>query len=96
MMAHTRKTMQNILYLQCSSTSISSKAVGMAIVENGVLSDGPAKPEDWPYKSVLDAIRAGWRVVQFPIIAAAPLDAQLKYVPCEFILEKIVGVDEHE
>lgn len=79
---------QDLLYLQCNSTSIASKAIGMAIVENGVLSDGPANTEDWPYKTVLEAINAGWRVIQFPVIVAGSASRGLQYVPCEFILER--------
>ena len=88
----TVKTRQNILYLQCGTTSITSKAIGMAIVDNGVLSDGPIDPKDWPYKTVLEAINDGWRVIQFPLITTATVDNRLRYVPCEFILEKIVEV----
>lgn len=83
-----RVALQNLLYLQCRSTSIHSKVLGMSILENGVLSDGPDDPEQWPYKTVLDAIKDGWWVVQFPAIDSATLNGKQCYVPCEFILEK--------
>ena len=35
------KTVQDILYLQATTTSPTSEVVGMRIIENGEISDGP-------------------------------------------------------
>ena len=50
--------------------------------------DGPADPEEWPYRTVVEAIRDGWRVIQFPNLALL-LDEKRSYgLGCEFILER--------
>lgn len=49
-----------------------------------------------PYKSVLDAMHDGWRVVQFPVqFPAYPgMETVTSYLRWEYILEKIVEVEE--
>lgn len=79
---------QDLLYLQTNSTALSASVHGMALVENGEISDGPQDPEDWPYKTPLQAMRDGWRIVQFPNMALM-LDESRSYgLGCEFILER--------
>ena len=83
-----RKRRQDLLYLQTRSTSIDYPVLGMRILENGVLSDGPRDPEDWPYKTVLEAVNDGWRIIKFPEMALL-LDESRSYgLACEFILER--------
>src|SRR5712692_2305295 len=60
---------QDLLYLQAGSTSLASGALGMALVQNGRIVDVPDNPNDWPYKTPLEALRDGWRVIQFPNLA---------------------------
>ena len=55
---------QDLLYLQAGSTSLNADVIGMRIVQDGEVSDGPADPDDWPYQTVIDAIRDGWRIVK--------------------------------
>ena len=80
--------MQDILYLQASSTSPTSEVVGMRTIENGEISDGPHDPNDWPYQTVLDAIRDGWRVIKFPEMALMLDDSRTFGLGFEFILER--------
>ena len=87
-LAQTEPRYQDLLYLQTSSTSLNSSAHGMAILLNGELSDGPADPEDWPYKTPLEAIRDGWRVLQFPNMALIMDESKAYGLGCEFILER--------
>ncbi len=78
---------QSLLYLQTSTTWVEDKVIGMVIVENGAVSDGPDDPAKWPYKTVLEAIKDGWRVIRFPV--QMPVGSSYdSHVPCEFILEK--------
>ena len=57
---------QDLLYLQTNNTSVASQIVGMALVQNGeVVADLP-DADHWPYATVLDAIRDGWRIISFP------------------------------
>ena len=79
---------QDLLYLQTNSSSPTAPVIGMRIIENGESSDGPADPDHWPYQSVLEATRDGWRVIKFPEMALM-LDESRQYgLGCEFILER--------
>ena len=79
---------QDLLYLQATSTSLSSQVNGMILIEDGEISDGPENPDDWPYQTVLDAIRDGWRVIFFPNLALMMDESRTYGLGCEFILEK--------
>ena len=57
---------QRLLYLQASSTLVTSPVEGMSIVDSDGVNDGPDNPNDWPYQTVYDAICDGWRVIKFP------------------------------
>ena len=79
---------QDLLYLQTSGTSLSSKVHGILLVENGQVSEISSNPDDWPYQSVLEAIRDGWHVIQFPNMALLMDESRTYGLGCEFILEK--------
>jgi hypothetical protein len=77
---------QDLLYLQTMNTSVSSPVRGMVRVINGRLDEGPE--EEWPYRCVLDAIRDGWRVIQFPDLLLLMDETRAQGLGCEFILER--------
>lgn len=79
---------QDLLYLQASNTSVQSPVHGMLLVQDGEVSEGPPDPDAWPYKTVLDAIRDGWRVISFPNLALLLDDSHTYGLGYEFILEK--------
>ena len=79
---------QDVLYLQANSSSPTSAVLGMRIIENGEISDGPSNPDDWPYQTVLDALRDGWRIIGFPDLTPAPDDNRTYGLGYEFILER--------
>lgn len=80
--------LQDLLYLQTSSASPNSEVIGMRLIKSGVASDGPENPDDWPYQTLVDAIRDGWRVIKFPE-QALMLDENRTYgLGLEFILER--------
>ena len=54
---------QDLLYIQTSSTALTSNIHGMSLLEDGEII-GPELP--FLYHTPLDAIRDGWRVIQFP------------------------------
>ena len=61
----------------------------MMLVEDGQLIEGPADPAAWPYQTVLEAIRDGWRVISFPNMALLAIDeTELHGFGFEFILER--------
>ncbi|MCE2466667.1 MAG: hypothetical protein J4G06_01490 [Caldilineaceae bacterium] len=79
---------QDLLYLQCSTTSVTSQVLGVQLVANGEVQPEPDRVADFPYQSVLEAMRDGWRVLQFPNMALL-LDEERTYgLGCEFILER--------
>ena len=79
---------QDLLYLQAEGSSLGSNLLGMRIVENGEMWDGPEDPEDWPYKTVLDAVRDGWRIIKFPELALMLDDKRSYGLGCDFVLER--------
>ncbi len=79
---------QDLLYLQGTNTSLTSPVNGMLLMEGGEIAEEMPDAEDWPYQTVLEAVRDGWRVVQFPNLAVL-LDESRSYgLGCEFILER--------
>jgi hypothetical protein len=79
---------QDLLYLQAGSTSIASGIVGMSMIRNGEVTPDLPGPDQWPYKTVLDAIRDGWRVISFPNQALLLDESRTYGLGCEFILER--------
>ena len=83
-----RNRRQDLLYLHTRSTSIDYPVLGMKILENGVLSDGPRDPDEWPYKTVVEAVNDGWRIIKFPEMALLLDESRSFGLGCEFILER--------
>jgi len=81
--------MQDLLYLQTASTSVASRVQGMSMVIGGTVVEPPSDPNEWPYKTVLEAIRDGWRIVSFPNLALMMDEKKTYGLGCEFILEKM-------
>jgi hypothetical protein len=80
---------QDVLYLQAVTTSPGAAVVGMLLVEDGELREGPPNPEDWPYQTVIEAVRDGWRIISFPNMALLAVDEKEFYgLGAEFILER--------
>ena len=82
------KWVQDLLYLQCATTAVTSQVLGVQLISGGQVQVEPTDIADFPYQSVLAAICDGWRVVQFPNMALL-LDEERTYgLGCEFILER--------
>ena len=47
---------QSLLYLQTATSSVTSKVIGMTMLLDGVIDEGPSEYEDWPFKTVVEAI----------------------------------------
>lgn len=82
---------QLILYLYSKSTNLRSPLGGWAVYD-ATAPDEPVLPsQDAPYGSVLDAVKDGWRIVQFPRPELYNFtDVDNTYLTYEFILEKFV------
>ena len=81
--------MQDLLYLQTNSTALDAGVLGIRLVVDGQLVNLPEDPAEWPYQSVLEAIRDGWHVVQFPNLALLMDESKTYGLGCEFILERL-------
>ena len=82
---------QLLLYLYSKSTNLRSPLGAWALYD-ATAPDEPVLPsQDAPYESVLDAVRDGWRIVQFPRPELHNFsDVENTYLTYEFILEKYV------
>ena len=80
---------QDLLYLQAAGTALDTQVIGMRMVTDGELSDGADDPDDWPYQTVLDAVRDGWRIIEFPNLALLLDESRTYAYGAEFVLEKI-------
>jgi len=80
--------MQDILYLHTRVNSLTSDVLAMRIVTNGEISDGPENPDDWPYQSVLQAVKDSWHVIKFPELALMMDESRTYGLGFEFILER--------
>ena len=80
---------QRLLYLNTGNTGVDSQVLGMALVENGEILEGPNDVDQWPYNSVLEAMDDGWRVIKFPEMALLLQEDKTFGLGCEFILEKL-------
>jgi len=78
---------QDLLYLQCVETSVASQVIGMSLVQNGKVVEQYAA-DAWPYATVLEAMRDGWRIIQFPNLALMMDENRPTGLGREFILEK--------
>lgn len=83
-------TCQDLLYLQTGRTGLDSAVCGMNLIQNGQIVEIPADPKDWPYPTVLDAIRDGWSIIEFPNMALLLDESRTYGLGCEFVLEKRV------
>ena len=79
---------QDLLYLQATNTSLTAGILGMTLVQDGQMAPVVTGGQEWPYNSVLDAIRDGWRVIKFPELALLVVEERTISLGCEFILEK--------
>lgn len=77
---------QDLLYLQAKNTSLNAEILGMSLMQDGEISE--PEPDNWPYETVLDAIRDGWRIIKFPEMALLLDESRTYGLGCEFILEK--------
>ena len=77
---------QDLLYVQAGSTSPAARIHGMLLVQDGKVVE--PEPDAWPYNSVIEAIRDGWRIIEFPNMALMVDESRTYGLGCEFGLEK--------
>ena len=79
---------QDLLFLRASTSTVNSEVVGMLLLEDGELKEGPLEPEEWPYQTVIDAVQDGWRIIKFPELALWADENRTYEVGGEFVLER--------
>ena len=83
-----RPKRQDLLYLQTGRSSVDSDVLGMLLVQDGELHEGPRDPDEWPYATVLEAMNDGWRIIQFPEMALLLDESRTYGLGCQFVLER--------
>lgn len=83
---------QRLLYMHATTPNVAAGLVASTVHEpvEGGASQIDINAEQLPYNTVHDAIRDGWRVIQFPLQMAPFDDVEVDMLGYEFILEKWV------
>lgn len=86
----TRTPRQRLLYLYAMQPTVRAVIVASTVQdpEDSSLCQIDPEAEDLPYKSVMDAIADGWRVIHFPDHRASYQEGRLDMLGYEFVLEK--------
>ena len=80
---------QDLLYLQAASSTPAAQVVGMMWLEGGQVKELPPDADDWPYQTVVEAIRDGWCVISFPDMSLLTMsDDEFHGLGFQFILER--------
>ena len=90
----TTSLRQRLLVLYLQNSCLTSEVVVWAEYDGTGREDFQGDEREPPYRSVLAAMRDGWRVIKFPEVQASTVDNG--YVsgplPNEFVLEKLEEV----
>lgn len=90
---------QKILILHLYAPDLESKTVAWALYDGSLSADElqmqTGDSDEPPYTSALDAMRDGWRVIQFPQLPSFihGHEHETGYLPYEYIMEKLVSVE---
>ena len=87
---------QRILYIHAVTPSIRSQLIAMSLHEPIKDQIAEIDPDygEWPYRSVHDAVLAGWQIMQFPDQRANFDDREIDILGYEFILQKLEAYHE--
>ena len=82
---------QRILYIHAVTPSIRSQLIAMSLHEpiKDQIAEIDPDYDEWPYRSVHDAVLDGWQIVQFPDQRANFDDREIDILGYEFILQKL-------
>jgi len=87
---------QRLLYIHASTLNIRSQVVATGYHEpvKGSVTEIDPDVDDWPYRSVHDAILDGWQVIRFPDQRTNFDDREIDVLGYEFILQKLEAYDD--
>jgi len=83
---------QRVLVLYLTSSALDSKVIGWALHDgHAPRANGPGDHDDPPYKTGVDALVDGWRLIQASQLLAAPSgqEYQTDYLKYEFFFEQL-------
>jgi hypothetical protein len=88
---------QKLLFLYLGNSNLEAGVVGWSFYDGTGKKkfEAAGESQDPPYKSVLDAMLDGWRVIQVPTLKAPQVgrEYQVDYLDFEFVLEKMEAID---
>ena len=81
---------QRLLYLHATTPSPRARVIGMALHEpvRGSMTQITTEKNEWPYRTVHDALVDGWHIIHFPDQRAPFDDREIDVLGYEFILHK--------
>ena len=84
------------MYIHASTLNIRSQVVATGYHEpvKGSVTEIDPDVDDWPYRSVHDAILDGWQVIRFPDQRTNFDDREIDVLGYEFILQKLEAYDD--
>jgi len=82
------KPKQKILYLLSVRIDMRAEIVGWQLFDPNNGNERALPSQVAPYESVIDAVRDGWRILQFPSPQNFPFSEQNSYVGYEYVLER--------
>lgn len=94
------KLRQQILILHLVNSELDSHTVAWALYDGaspaGQSQMNSGSSNEPPYRSVIDAMRDGWYVIQFPALPNYTVghEHESGHLPYEYILERKVTIDE--
>ena len=93
------KLRQQILILHLSNSELDSQTIAWALYDGALPSDKiqmqSGDQDKAPYRSVLDAMRDGWFVLQVPTLPyyVRGHDHEVGHLPYEYVLERKVEIE---
>jgi hypothetical protein len=87
---------QKLLVLYLSNSDLGSSVCGWTVYDGtGEESHSSGDGDEPPYSSGLEAMRDGWRVIQFPQLLPQPTGQEYStsFMRYEYILEKLETID---
>ena len=91
------RLLQKIIVLHLHNPDLNSQVVAWAVYDGtGKETHTTGGSDEPPYRSVLEAMRDGWRVIQFPqqFPAYPGMEYNTSYLKFEYILEKMEEVND--
>ncbi|MCH2174621.1 MAG: hypothetical protein MK193_02710 [Lentisphaeria bacterium] len=87
-------TLQKILILYAGNSSFDADIIGFSIYDPTEKRRSTDVDTPMPYKSVLEAMKDGWRVIQVPTLQMKyGHETENDYLEFEFVLEKLVELE---